>query len=294
MLTFVVTGLITGSVYALLAVGLVFMYQNTGVVFFALGAFGALAAFTFSTLRFGHGPWLSLVVVALEFAALGAVIGMATTRVQTTNGVVKSVASLALTVSIVGVIPLVWGSTGRPIPTLSTSKAFEVFDVVVSKQQAITFVLAIGVAIGVVELFRRGSLGSALRAMAANTNVARLIGLPVKRLWVLAWVMTTTIAAIAGVLIIPAYGLQASSIAFTVLYPLAAALAAGFRRPVVAVVAAFALGIGDSMLRSQIDPFRFKVLGEPIAAYAPALPFLLVVAALIAGRSARFATWERV
>jgi branched-chain amino acid transport system permease protein len=294
MLTFVVTGLITGSVYALLAVGLVFMYQTTGVVNFAFGAFGALAAFSFSTLRGSHGTLVSLAVVVVAFAALGALIGAATTRSQTATTTVKAVASLALTQAIIGLVPLVWGASARPAPTLANRVAFEAFDVVVSWQQAITFLVAVGVAVLVVAFFRFGALGSALRAMAANTNVARLIGLPVARLWVLSWALGITVAAVAGVLIAPSYGMSASVIAFTVLYPLAAALVAGFRRPLVAMVAAFALGVGDSVMRSQVEPFDFDVLGEPVSAYAPMLPFVVVIVALLASGDGRFSTWERV
>jgi branched-chain amino acid transport system permease protein len=294
MLTFVVTGLITGSVYALLAVGLVFMYQTTGVVNFAFGAFAALAAFSFSTMRDRNGALISLAVVVVAFAALGALIGAATTRSQTATTTVKVVASLALTQAIIGLVPLVWGSAARPAPTLATGAAFEAFDVIVGWQQAITFLVAVGVAVLVVVFFRFGALGSALRAMAANTNVARLIGLPVTRLWVLSWALGIAVAAIAGVLITPAYGLSASAIAFAVLYPLAAALAAGFRRPFVAMGVAFALGVGDSLMRSRVEPFVFDVLGEPISAYAPVLPFVAVIVALLTYGSGRFSTWERV
>jgi branched-subunit amino acid ABC-type transport system permease component len=96
------------------------------------------------------------------------------------------------------------------------------------------------------------------------------------------------------VLIAPTYGLSAPIIAFTVLYPLAAALAAGFRRPFVAMAVALALGVGDSLMRSQVEPFTFDVLGEPLSAYAPVLPFVAVIIALSTSGSGRFSTWERV
>jgi branched-subunit amino acid ABC-type transport system permease component len=294
MLTFVVTGLITGSIYALLAVGLVFMYQTTGVVNFAFGAFGALAAFTFSTLRFENGPVISLIAVVLGGGALGALIGAATTRAQTTSTTVKAVASLALTQAIIGLIPLVWGSTGRPVATLSTGVAFTLFDVVISWQQVITFLVAIAVAAAVLAFFRFGSLGSALRAMAANTNVARLIGLPVRRLWIMSWAIGTGIAALAGVLIAPNYGLAPATLSFTVLYPLAAAVAASFRRPLVAAGVAVLLGLGDNLMRSQTAPFDVDFIGVPLSTYAPMLPFVAVVVALVAAKSGRFSTWERV
>jgi branched-subunit amino acid ABC-type transport system permease component len=294
MATFVLTGLIAGSVYALLAVGLVFMYQTTGVVNFAFGAFGAIGAFTFATLRVERGAFLALVLVVIGGVVLGALIGRATTGAQTTSTTVKAVASLALTQAIIGIVPLVWGTAPRQAPTLATSIAFELFDVVVSWQQVITFVVAFVAALVIVAFFRFGMLGSALRAMAANTNVARLIGLPVRRLWVLSWALSTAIAALAGVLIAPSLGLAASSISFAVLYPLAAALVASFRRPLVAMGAAFALGVGDSVVRSQVEPFTFEILGSPLSTYAQMIPFLVVVGALVLGRSGRFSAWERV
>jgi branched-subunit amino acid ABC-type transport system permease component len=290
--TFVITGLIAGSVYALIAVGLVFMFQTTGVVNFAFGAMGAFAAFCFSTLRFDLAAGWALLVVVIGGGAAGAALGMVTLPVQRTSVTVKAVASLALIQAIIGIIPLIWGVDPRVAPILSQERAFELFEVIISWQQVITFVVAITAAVVIVAFFRFGLIGSALRAMAANTNVGRLIGLPVRRLWVLSWMLTTAVAALAGVLSVPSYGMSGQNLSFAVLYPLAAALVAGFRRPLTAIGAAFALGIADSLMRSQVAPFDFSLFGSPLPTYAPMLPFVFVVAALTLGRTN--SSWERV
>jgi branched-chain amino acid transport system permease protein len=289
---FVVAGLIAGSVYALLAVGLVFMYQTTGVVNFAFGAMGAVAAYTFATLRTEFVPIAALVLVVASGAAAGAVVGAITIPVQRSSITTKAVATLALIQAIVGIVPIVWSNKARPAPVLATGRAFRIASVNVSRQQVITLVLAVIATVGIVAFFRVGRLGSALRAMAASTNVARLVGLRVRQLWIVSWTLTTAVAALAGTLIAPTYGLSATGLSSAVLYPLSAALAAGFRRPIVATVAAFALGVTDSVIRSQTAPFKVRLFGAPLASYAAALPFLLVVVALSFARSNT--TWERL
>jgi branched-chain amino acid transport system permease protein len=277
---FVVAGLIAGSIYALLAVGLVFMYQTTGIVNFAYGALGAFAAFSFATLRTEFIAPAALGFVVVGGAIAGAGLGAATLPVQRASTNVKAVASLALIQAIIGIIPLIWGSRARQAPVLARGRAFRVSSVNVSRQQLITFVLCIVVSVAIVAFFRFGRLGSALRAMAANTNAARLVGLRVRRLWIVSWTLTTAVAALAGVLIAPSYGLSASTLSFAVLYPLAAALVAGFRRPLVAMLTALVLGVADGLMRSQTRPFKITLFGAPLASYAAVLPFLFVVVAL--------------
>jgi branched-chain amino acid transport system permease protein len=289
---FVVAGLIAGSIYALLAVGLVFMFQTTGVVNFAFGAMGAVAAYTFATLRTEFVPVAALVLVVAGGGVVGALLGAVTIPVQRSSITTKAVATLALIQAIIGIVPIVWSNKARPAPILATGRAFRIASVNVSRQQVIALALSVAATIGVVAFFRLGRLGSALRAMAASTNVARLVGLRVRQLWIMSWTLTTAVAALAGTLIAPTYGLSATGLSTAVLYPLSAALAAGFRRPVVATVAGFALGIADSLIRSKVGPFKVRLFGAPLASYAAALPFLLAVVALSFARSN--ATWERV
>jgi branched-chain amino acid transport system permease protein len=294
MLSFVVTGLIIGSVYALYAVVLVFLHQTTGVINFALGAYGALAAFAFSTFRASQ-PAPVAVLAAITFGGvLGVVCGTITLPFQSAPSAVKSISSLALLQAITAVIPLIWGSSIRATPTIIRGSAFTFADVVISKQQVLTFVAAVGAAALVLVLFQVGSFGSALRAMAWSPNVARLIGLPVRRLWVISWGLSIMAAAFAGVLVAPTYGMSAASLSLVVLYPLAAAMIAGFRRPLVAAGAAFGLGVADSVVRSGVEWMSFGLFGSPVASYASALPFLAVIASLALSRSHSFSKWERV
>jgi branched-chain amino acid transport system permease protein len=277
---FIVAGLIAGSIYALVAVGLVFMYQTTGIVNFGYGALGAFAAFSYATLRTTFVTPAALAIVVVGGAVAGAGLGAITLPVQRASVTVKAVASLALIQFVIGTVPLIWTSRARPAPALALGRAFRLASVNVSRQQVITFVISVLVALAVVAFFRFGRLGSALRAMAANPNVARLVGLRVRRLWVISWTLATAVAALAGVLIAPSYGLAAGTLSFAVLYPLAAALVAGFRRPLVAMAVALVLGVADSVMRSQVRPFKLTLFGAPLASYAAALPFLFVVVAL--------------
>jgi branched-chain amino acid transport system permease protein len=279
--SFVVAGLIAGSIYALISVGLVFAYQTTGIINFGYGSLGAFAAFSYATLRTEFVPAAAFVFVVLGGVVAGVGLGLVTLPVQRASVTVKAVASLALIQAVLGIIPLIWGSRARPAPVIALGRAFRVASVNVSRQQVIAFVLSGSIALAVVAFFRLGRLGSALRAMAANTNVARLVGLRVRRLWIISWALTTAVAAVGGVLVAPSYGLAAGTLSSAVLYPLAAALVAGFRRPPVAMGAALVLGVADSVMRSQVAPFKMVLFGAPLASYASALPFLFVVAALL-------------
>jgi branched-chain amino acid transport system permease protein len=277
-----------------LAVTLVFVYQTTGLVHFAICALGAVAAFSFSSLYERINPWLALLVVVAGSAVVGIGLGYVSLPIQRSPSAVKGVLALAFVQTVIGFVPLIWTKDAIAIPTLSSARAFEVANVVISVQQVFTFVVALAAGLAIAALFRFGLLGAALRGVAANSNVARLVGLPVRRLWVLSWVLGTSAAGLAGVLIVPSAGMAAPTISLQVLYPLSAALVAGFRRPIVAVVVAFGLAIVSSLVKSQTGWLNVKLLDEPLSAYAGVLPFLVVVGALVIGRSGRFSVWERV
>jgi branched-chain amino acid transport system permease protein len=281
--TYVFIGLVNGSIYALLALGIVLMYQITGVLNFAFGAFGMVAAFCFASLTESllH-PWPALFAILVLTVIVGGALGVVTLPAQSANRVVKATACLGLLSALQGAVVVIWGTTPRPTPLLTGAVAFRAFDIAITWQRVLAIVIAMVGSAAILAFLKVGPLGAALRAMATSIDISRLVGLPIRRLWVLAWALSTAVAALAAMLILPDIGLDAGALSFIVLTPLAAALAARFESIPIALVSALGLGVAQGAFQGSHD----------LAPYRDALPLVLVIASLAFARTNR--TYERV
>lgn len=280
---FLVTGAVTGSIYAVLALGLVLMFQTTGVVNVAIGAVGAMGAFTFHTLSSDLAVWWAFLATLVLAALAGAITGVVTIPVQGTDPSTKSVAALGLVAAVPALIFVVWGPANRLAPLLSSTKAMELGGVIIDWQDVFTLAASVVVAGGMLAVFRLGKLGAALRTMAVDVQTAQLIGLPVRMLWVVSWVASTVVAVLGAILALPSTSLSVAPLTFAVLTPVAAAFAAQFRHPSVALLAGFAGGIAEGLMAKTAS----------WQTYRGVVPMAIAFVAVAIARGG-YAQWERV
>jgi branched-chain amino acid transport system permease protein len=176
----------------------------------------------------------------------------------------------------------VWGVQLRRTPTLWDSIAFRPFDVGITWQRVLSVVITLALSASAYAFFRRGTVGAALRAMATSPRTAQLVGLPIRKLWISAWAISTAVAAGSAMLVLPEIGFDPGSQTFIILIPIAAALVANLRSVQVAFCVALLLGIGGSAMQGI----------SSLAAYRDALPLAVVLVGLYAARTNR--VYERV
>jgi branched-chain amino acid transport system permease protein len=286
---FLVTGLALGGVYALSGVGLTVLYRTTGVLnlsFGAVGAFGALIAWQLIN-KSSLNEWLAyLVCVAfggVVTLAYGMVFGRA---LADRDPLVKATASLGLTLVMLGVMDLLWTSSGgasRAIALPTDTHSFMIGQVQVTTTDVIG--LAFGVAItAVMTVFLRFSrLGTAMRAMAADREITATLGVPVARVEAVAWFGCGVLAGIAGILLADLVALDATTLTFIVISAVAATLIARLSSVIITFVAALVIGIVESMVTPIVS----------LTNYADATPFVLAVAALLVLSRTRALTGAR-
>jgi branched-chain amino acid transport system permease protein len=274
---FIVTGLALGGVYALSGVGMVVLYRATGVLnlaFGAIGAFGALIAW--SLINNSHmNQWLAYLVCILIGGVLtlgyGMVFGPALAK---RDPLVKAVATLGLTLILLGVMDLLWPSSGgqsRAITLPTDNSSFMI------GQVQVTYTDVIGLAVGIVltivtgAFLRFSKLGTAMRAMANDRDITATLGVPVRRVEAAAWFGCGVLSGIAGVLLADLVALDATTLTFLVISSLAAALIAQLRSITVTFLAAIVIGVVDS----SITPIT------SITNYRDMTPFVLAIIALL-------------
>lgn len=276
---FLITGLALGGVYALSGVGMVVLYRATGVLnlaFGAVGAFGALIAWQLIN-KSGWNQWLAyltcIVVAAALTTAYGMVFGPALAKREP---LVKATATLGLTLVLLGVMDLLWTSSGgqsRAISLPTDNHGFTVGQINVTTTQVIGVAIGIAITIGTGAFLRYTKLGTAMRAMANDREITATLGVPVRRVEAAAWLGCGILSGVAGILLADLVALDATTLTFLVISALAAALIARLQSIVVTFVAALAVGVVDAAIESSPT--------QSVSNYHDMAPFVLAAVALL-------------
>ncbi|MBV9323710.1 MAG: branched-chain amino acid ABC transporter permease [Chloroflexi bacterium] len=274
---FLVTGLSLGGVYALSGVGMVVLYRATGVLnlaFGAVGAFGALIAWQLIN-HSGFGFWpaflISVLVGGVVTLAYGMVFGPA---LAGRDPLVKATATLGLTLILLGVMDLLWPSSGgasRSLTLPTDSNTFQVGQISITYTNVIALALGLVITVVTGAFLRFTKLGTAMRAMADDREITATLGVPVRRVTAAAWFGCGVLSGIAGVLLADLVALDATSLTFLVISSLAATLIARLRSIPITFVAALVIGV----ISAELTPI------SAVSNYRDATPFVLAAIALL-------------
>lgn len=264
----VASGIVTGCVYALVALSLVIVYKSTDVVNFAGGELVMVGAYAGLLLI----VWLGLPYVAMFAAApiavfaLGALFDRLTLRRVAGRTLAKHVDLVPYVVATIGLSYLLKGAVRvipyteevRRLPPLFSGPPVFAGDVVLQRQDfAIVAVTAL--VMGLLWLFFAHTLaGKALRATSQNARAAALVGIPVGTARMAVWGLASGIAGIAGLLLAPKL-LMTPDMGAVVMLAFAAAVIGGFSSLPGCVVGGIALGVIQNLVGVFISPQAIAV-----------------------------------
>lgn len=274
-------GAVLGLLYALIAFGLILVYRANRIINFANAEIGAACA-VFAVLlmksRF-HVPYIAALLIALATAVLaGALIEyLVIRRFASAPRVILSVATIGVGLIFAALQFFMphW-ITGRfvdPAPPRTPFSGFqwELGGTNFTANHLLVFVVVGSLLVGLTAFFRFTDMGVAVRAVAENRDRAWLLGLPVKRVGTVVWVLSSVLAAVGVFLRAPIIGLPIGTLVgpSVLLYGLAAAVIARMEKFSVALVASVAIGIADQSF--------YLFSRDPSLGSAVILPVLLVV-----------------
>jgi branched-chain amino acid transport system permease protein len=250
-------GVITGAIYALLAVGYSLVFSVSGALNLAQGAFVALGALVMYT--FTHNAGLPLPVafiasLAVVCAAIGiiewTVIRPAVTRISHTNLLMMMGGLLT---AFEGAAFLIWGSNPISLNQFSGSKPITVGGLSVPTQ-AFWVVGAMLAALALLSwVLMRTRLGRGLRATSENITAARLMGVPVDRMILLSFVAAAALGVIGGAVIAPLTSLDYSSMASYTNEGLIAVSLGGLGSVYGSVAGGLVLGIVEALVSGYVS-----------------------------------------
>ncbi len=284
---FALPGIPYGCTYALVAVCLVLTYQATGVFNFAFGAQAFASAFVFTYLTEYHG-WSGFEAFLVSVVVMGPVMGWAFDRlifrhIANSNSTAKMVCSLALLVGIPNLLPVIFGpqnldATVTILPFFNPNVVyFTIAGTPINGIYLSTISVTVVVLILLTILLRFTSLGLQMRAAVESRRLVQLDGINGNGVVALAWIVSSFMASLAGVLFAPVFGAFTSEDYVTLtVTAIAAAACALLRSLPIAAAVAVVIGVLTTLLQGYISPTSFFY-----AAIIPSLPFLFLVAALL-------------
>jgi branched-chain amino acid transport system permease protein len=238
-----VAGLGIGSVYALVALGLVLAFKGTGVLNFAQGelvAFGAYVALFLSLLKLPY--WEVLLGTLAIAAAFGVLLERTLIRpLLNAPAFTVVVATLAIGLMIKNALRLSWQENIATLPSPLDGVTLRIGDVSINPQYLWIIGCSIAIMLLLALFFRSTLIGKAMKAVAQNRDAARLMGVRVNRVFPLTFAVSTAVAALAGVLIAPITGIQ-SEMGSVIIKGFVAAILGGFNSLPGCVVGALVLG----------------------------------------------------
>ena len=274
-------GLLSGVMYALVAIGFVLIYKASGVFNFAQGAmvfFAALTCVGFVD-KFGVPLWLAipltiLVMILLAFAIERVVLRPLVNQPEIT----LFMATIGLAFFIEGLAQLLWGSQVRkldlPIEDVPNDYLMAHFNILVSQFDMTAAVVCAVLVVALALLFTKTRVGRALRAVADDHQAALAVGIPLQRIWVVVWSVAGLVALVAGLLWGARNGVQ-FALTFIALKALPVLILGGFTSIPGAIVGGLIIGASEKLAEVYIGP----MVGGGIEGWFPyvlALLFLLV------------------
>jgi len=249
----VFSGLASGSIYALVALALVMIYQSTHHINLAQGEMAMFATFiAWALIQAGVSYWIAY-FLTIGIAFVGGVLVQRifikpVERAPVLNNVIVFVGLLVIFNAMAGwIFDHVVKSFDSPFPTQSP-----VLNSYISGHQLGTVGVTFGVVVVVYSFFRFTPIGLAMRAAAQNPDSAALVGIRVSWMLALGWGLAASIGSVAGMMAAPVLFLDPNLMAGVLLYGFAAALLGGIDNAFGAIVGGLLVGVIENILGAYV------------------------------------------
>jgi branched-chain amino acid transport system permease protein len=250
LIQLLVSGIATGAIYALAALGFTLLWQAAGVINFAQGEFVMLPAFAMLfCIAFGLPMWLAfLVACALAAIVLGLGFKLVIVDPLIRHGVIPLViATLGVSIAVKSIVRAGYSAEAHPLASPFPSGQLSLAGVTVSYADIGTLVLAGAIVIALQAFLNKTVTGRAMQAVAQNVDSARVLGINVRRMVMYVFVINAVLAAVAALLVTPTYLAKfdmGDSIGQKAFF---AAIIGGFNQTRGALVGGVLIGVIESM-----------------------------------------------
>jgi ABC-type branched-subunit amino acid transport system ATPase component/branched-subunit amino acid ABC-type transport system permease component len=273
VIPFIISGLVSGSVYGLIGVGLVLTYRTSGVFNFAHGALATVAAYVYYFLHVQHGVDVPIALI-ISIVVLSPAMGFGFERLgnalagSSLSYQVSATVGLLLVVESLGA--LFYGENPLQIAPFLPTSTFRVLGAEVTYSQLIIFVISAIAAGGLYTYLKRSRMGKAMQAVVDNPELLSLAGTNPTRVRRVAWTVSCFLVTLSGLLLVPDVGLAPTNLTLLVIQGFGAAALGAFTNIYGAWVGGLVIGVVAALITKYVS--STSILGG----LAASIPFIAV------------------
>jgi len=267
---FFLSGITVGFVYALVGMGFTVIYNSSGIINFAQGEFvmagGMSMVFLLAT---GISFSSAFVLAVIATSILGVLLWKLTDLSRDSSQVSLIILTLGYAIFLRGLAEVVFDKELHTIPSFVGDGAFEIYGAILSHQSFLIILVSIFIVIALWLFFKKTRLGKAMIAASDNVEAAKLMGINIKKILMLNFAISASIAAIGGALLTPITSTNYEVGIMLGLKGFAAAIIGGLSNPFGAVLGGLILGVMEAL-----------VAGYMSSEYKDAVAFIIMLAIL--------------
>ncbi len=269
----IVSGLATGAIYALAAIGFSLLWQTSQTINFAQGEFVMLPAFLMLTGAYLGMPLILSFILALAVSLLllGVTFKLLIVDPMIRQGVLPLVvATIAVGIFIKESVKVVYGAEALPFADPLPNGVWRISGVSISARDVAVMLIVI-VLVAALQIFlSRTVTGRSMQAVAQNPDTALILGIPVRRMILYTFLINAALVTVAAVLISPVYLAKFDNGESLGLIAFIAAIVGGFNQIRGALLGGLLVGVVDNLFEAYVSD-----------AYRNAATLLLLIAVIL-------------
>ncbi len=269
---YLISGITSGSIYALIALGFTLIYNSTQLINFAQGEFVMLGGLITVSLYTAAGlPLVVAIIIAIVIVtAIGVLFERLAIRPLRNSSIITLIiVTVGASILFKNVAMILWGRDPQTLPPFTGDKPISVLGASVVPQNLWVVGILLITVILLQLFYKRSIIGKAMKACSINPSAARLMGINPSLIVMLSFAMSAAFGAVAGILITPISMTSYSVGGFLGLKGFAGAVLGGLDNPLGAVAGGLLLGVLESLSVGVID-----------SGYKDAIAFLILLLVL--------------
>jgi branched-chain amino acid transport system permease protein len=285
---YLIPGISKGLVYALIAMGFVLIYKCTGIFNLAIGEMMVLGGYLlfFLSVQLGLPLWAGVILSIVLACVVGYVTNILFIRPligQSTNSTV--LVTLAIASIITAVIILIWGSQTLYVPKLFPEGGIHIVGAIFQWNYIGFGGVSLVLLGGLILFFKYSRFGLSMMAISEDQQSAQALGVSVKRIVMLAWILGVTTAVIGGIMLTSLTSVQYGQSTLG-LIGIAVAMVGGLQSVGGVIIGGLLVGLVQGLSAGYLDQF-FPGSLQDVSAYVVMMIILLL-------RPHGFFGWERI
>jgi branched-chain amino acid transport system permease protein len=278
----ILSGLAAGSLYSLMALGLVLIYRATEIANFAQGEMAMFCTFVaFTAVTFLKLPFILAFIISICFAVI---LGISVERLAIRPLINSPLISVILATIAINIIlhesaGLIWGRYSFPFPSFWEAKPIKAFGLILSREHLGILIISFVLMIALFLFFKITMTGLVMRATSQDHTISLLMGIRVKTVYALTWAMSSVLAAIAGNLFAPVVYLDIDYMETFIIKAFIVMVVGGLDSVLGAVVGGLMLGLMENI-----------IVGYLSSEFRDAISLILIVVVMLVKPTGLFGT----